>query len=70
VSLRPRADGRAIDAATPAPLFVARILSVPTGGSVVEYDVTRDGKRFLMNTLVEHANAPITLILNAAAAEK
>jgi hypothetical protein len=49
---------------------VARILSVPTGGSVVEYDVTRDGKRFLMNTLVEHANAPITLILNAAAAEK
>ena len=40
---------------------------MPTGGSVVEYDVSSDG-RFLMNTLVEHANAPITLILNAATA--
>ena len=33
-----------------------------------EYLVARDGKRFLMNTLVEQS-APITLILNAAAEE-
>jgi serine/threonine protein kinase len=66
VSLTPSPDGRTVDAATPVPLFVAKILSVPVGGGVVEYDVTWDGKRFLMNTLVEHANSPITLILNAA----
>jgi hypothetical protein len=36
----------------------------------MEYDVTRDGKRFLMNTLVEHANSPITLILNASSLGK
>lgn len=64
VSLTPGADSRTIDAAPPQPLFGARILGVPVGGAVVEYDVTSDGKRFLMNTLVEHANTPITLILN------
>jgi Tol biopolymer transport system component len=65
VSMTPRPDGQGIEAAPPLALFRTRVLGVPTGGSVVEYDVSSDG-RFLMNTLVEHANAPITLILNAA----
>ena len=67
VSLTPRPDGEGIEPGAPVALFQTRILGVPTGGSVVEYDVSSDG-RFLMNTLVEHANAPITLILNAATA--
>jgi serine/threonine protein kinase len=67
VRVTSRPDGGAIDAAPPVPLFAAKILGVPTGGSVVEYDVSRDGKRFLMNTLVEH-DTPITVILNASTA--
>jgi hypothetical protein len=34
------------------------------GGSVIEYDVSKDGRRFLMNTFVEQALAPIALVLN------
>jgi hypothetical protein len=45
------------------PLFVTRVSSTPPGGSRQEYVLSPDGKRFLMNTLVEQANAPITLIL-------
>jgi Tol biopolymer transport system component len=67
VSLRPRADGRPIDVSSPVPLFLTKVSGVTTGGSGIEYDVSRDGKRFLMNTLVEQSGMPITLILNAAA---
>jgi Tol biopolymer transport system component len=66
VSLKPRADGQGLDAGRPAVLFRSRILGVPTGGSVVEYDVSRDG-RFLMNTLVEQTT-PMTLVLKTSAA--
>ncbi|MDO8679732.1 MAG: hypothetical protein Q7R30_14475 [Acidobacteriota bacterium] len=34
------------------------------GGVSFEYDVSRDGQKFLVNTLVEQAPAPISLILN------
>jgi hypothetical protein len=67
VSLRPRADGRQIDVSSPVPLFLTKVSGVTTGGSGIEYDVSSDGKRFLMNTLVEQSGMPITLILNAAA---
>jgi dipeptidyl aminopeptidase/acylaminoacyl peptidase len=69
VSLRFRPDGQ-IDPASPVPLFTTRVSSTPTGGSVVEYDVSKDGKRFLMNTLVEQAGAPITLVLNPSWARR
>jgi hypothetical protein len=45
------------------PLFQTRLSATVTGGSVVEYDVTKAGT-FLMNTLVVEESAPITFILN------
>src|SRR5262249_30553790 len=54
----------------PMPLFATNI-----GGSVQtnnrqQYDVSADGQRFLMNTILEEAAAPITLILNWRAPAK
>jgi eukaryotic-like serine/threonine-protein kinase len=69
VALTTKADGQGLQPATPLALFAARIMGVPNGGSFVEYDASRDGKRFLLNTLVEHSS-PITLILNATAARQ
>ena len=63
VSLRLRSDGQ-VEPASPVPLFMTRVSSMPSGGSIIEYDVSRDGRRFLMNTFVEQAAAPVTLILN------
>ncbi len=70
VAVRPRGDGQQMEAASPVPLFLTKISGVTMGGSAIEYDVSRDGKRFLMNTLVEEPGAPIRLILNAAAASR
>jgi serine/threonine protein kinase len=63
VPLRLQAAGN-IEPASPMPLFQTRVNGTPTGGSGVEYAISNDGKRFLMNTLVEQTAAPITLILN------
>jgi Tol biopolymer transport system component len=63
VSLRLRSDGQ-VEPASPVPLFMTRVSSTPSGGSIIEYDVSKDGRRFLMNTFVEQAIAPIALILN------
>ncbi len=70
VALTTKADGTGIAAGTPVALFPTRVMAVTTGGSWIEYDVSSDGKRFLMNTLVEHSSTPITLILNASAAQQ
>jgi dipeptidyl aminopeptidase/acylaminoacyl peptidase len=70
VSLRPRADGQQIEAASPVALFLTKVSGVAVGGSGIDYDVSSDGKRFLMNTLVEQSGAPITLVLNASIAKK
>jgi Tol biopolymer transport system component len=48
----------------PRRLFGVPIISTVQGGTFVEYDVSADGKQFLINTFVEHAPAPISLILN------
>jgi Tol biopolymer transport system component len=69
VQLRFSPDGRTVAPAPPVPLFLARVSTTSVGGSRHEYLVARDGKRFLMNTLVAQVGAPITLILNAAAAK-
>jgi eukaryotic-like serine/threonine-protein kinase len=50
------ASGPAVDAGTPVALFPLR------PGAV--YAVTRDGQRFLTNTVTQEAAAPITVILN------
>jgi eukaryotic-like serine/threonine-protein kinase len=63
VALRYRPDGQ-VDPASPVALFATRVSSAPNGGSVVEYDVSRDGRRFLMNSFVEQTGAPMTIVLN------
>jgi Tol biopolymer transport system component len=62
VALRVR-DEATIEAASPVSLFQTRISGAVTGGSAMEYDVSKDG-RFLVNTVVEQAGEPLTLILN------
>jgi Tol biopolymer transport system component len=64
VAMRFRPDGHAIEPASPIPLFLTHISSTRTGGSRQEYIVSSDGQRFLMNTFVEQAGSPITLLLN------
>ena len=70
VPLRVATDRQAIEPGSPVPLFATRISSTRTGGSRQEYAVSADGKRFLMNTFVEQAGAPITLVLNPGSLKK
>jgi hypothetical protein len=49
------------------------ILNRRASGSIVipYYDVTRDGQKFLLNTIVEtEPNAPLTVMVNWAAGVK
>ena len=64
VQLRMAPDGSALQPASPKALFPSRLNTTAAGGSSTEYVVALDGKRFLLNTQVEYANAPITLVLN------
>ena len=57
--------GASFEAGTPAPLFEFR-----ASGNVITpyYDVTRDGQRFLLSTIVEtEPNAPLSVVVNWAA---
>jgi hypothetical protein len=46
-------------------MFMTHVGAVVQGGSSQAYVVSRDGQRFLMNTVAEVASSsPITLILN------
>jgi Tol biopolymer transport system component len=53
-----------VDAATPISLFPTRIGGALQGGDRQQYLVSADGQRFLMNTVVEEAIYPLTVILN------
>jgi Tol biopolymer transport system component len=65
VSLRLAADRQTVDAAAPVPLFATRVGGAVQGIARQQYAVSADGKRFLMNTLVEDAStAPISVIFN------
>ncbi|MBI4479494.1 MAG: serine/threonine-protein kinase [Acidobacteria bacterium] len=68
----PMAIGAAIEAGPPKALFdvhlVPRDSSAPN--AYYQYDVTRDGQRFLVNTPLENATVPITVVLNWTAALK
>ena len=56
--------GSAFEVGTVRPLFDVR-----SGGPRSVYDVSPDGQRFVVNTLVEEAAAvPITLVVNWATA--
>ena len=53
----------------PKPLFVAPISNGPGGIGATRYDVSPDGKRFLINSVVAEVNnggkaPPITVVLN------
>jgi hypothetical protein len=63
----PIAAGNAtIEPGTPVALFQTRIYGGGTDPNVgIQYDVTADG-RFLINTVLEDAGAPITLLQNWA----
>ena len=63
----------AVEAGTAVPLFEARMLNGPNtiAGFRAQYDVTRDGQRFLLNVPVEDAaSSLITIVLNWTAALK
>jgi len=63
VPIRLDPGGRLVDASAPVPLFGTRV-----GGAVQptaqQYIVSADGQRFLMNTVMEQAASPITIVLN------
>jgi hypothetical protein len=52
-----------VNVGTPTALFTASLAGVPQNGSARHYIVSRDGKRFLMDTLRE-VTLPITVVLN------
>jgi Tol biopolymer transport system component/DNA-binding winged helix-turn-helix (wHTH) protein len=56
-------DGKEIRPQTPVSLFATRVGGAVHSNDRQQYVVSSDGKRFLMNTLIE-ANSPITVILN------
>jgi eukaryotic-like serine/threonine-protein kinase len=53
-----------LSANAPVPLFVTNIGAAVQINNRHQYEVSHDGQRFLMNTIVEEAAAPITLLLN------
>ena len=57
-------NAQTIEAGMPVPLFATHV-----GGAISlpfrqQYEVSPDGQRFLMNTIIEEAASPITVILN------
>jgi len=66
------AAGSTIEAGTPKSLFDVHLLPTGTGApyAYYQYDVTRDGQRFLVNTPLSNATVPITVVLNWTAALK
>jgi serine/threonine protein kinase len=52
-----------VNVGTPAALFTTSLAGVPQSGSGRHYIVSRDGQRFLMDTLRE-VTVPITVVLN------
>jgi Tol biopolymer transport system component len=67
VPIRPTANGEGLVAGEPLPLFTTRVGDIVAlqSGYNLSYVISPDGRRFLMNTVVEEpAAAPITVILN------
>lgn len=61
MAVKVKGDGESFQSGTPEQLFEAPLLS-PSGR--YRYDVTADGKRFLMNTQLEKERATFTVVLN------
>jgi Tol biopolymer transport system component len=57
-------NGQAVEAGAPLPLFATRVARGVQGDFSQQYVVSPDGRRFLINTVLEEATSPITVILN------
>jgi Tol biopolymer transport system component len=65
VQMRFASNNTIVQAGSPVRMFMTHVGAVVQGGSSQAYVVSRDGQRFLMNTVAEVASSsPITLILN------
>jgi serine/threonine protein kinase/Tol biopolymer transport system component len=64
VPLRAHAGGADMTPGAATVLFRVPAASTIQGGLAFEYDVSADGQKFLVNTIVEQTAAPISLILN------
>jgi hypothetical protein len=66
VPIRLDSAAMVVDAGAPVALFQTRVGGI--GGAIrqgrQQYVVSADGQRFLMNTVVEQATAPLTVVLN------
>ena len=63
VPIRLDATGQSVEVGTPVSLFAPQFGGTPQGNFARHYMVSRDGQRFLMDTLKE-VNIPITVVLN------
>ena len=64
MAVRIRIDSTGVDVGTPVPLFATQVGdSTPQNNYARNYMVSRDGQRFLVNTLKE-VTLPITVLLN------
>jgi Tol biopolymer transport system component len=64
VPIRFASNGQTIEVGAPAPLFTTRIGGAVQSVNMQQYMVSTDGQRFLMNTVLEEALSPITVVLN------
>jgi len=64
VAIQPSADGAMFDVADPVALFATHVGGAVQTNSRQQYVVSGDGQRFLLNTVLEEALAPITVLLN------
>ena len=53
-----------LEPGAPVPLFESHIIATPQTGGVFQYDVTADGKRFLVVTNFAGATPPLTVVVN------
>src|SRR5262249_25695088 len=64
VSIAASGDGQTLDAGAPVPLFPTRLANgAGIAPGEAQYVVAPDG-RFLLNTVVDDASVPITVLLN------
>ena len=63
VSIQLDAQRNVVDVGTPVALFTTALAGIPQDDNGRQYMVSRDGQRFLMDTLRE-VTLPITVVLN------
>jgi serine/threonine protein kinase len=59
-----RSDAGTLDVGSPVPLFMTRVGGAVLGPRKQQYLVSRDGQRFLMNTVTTESSSPLRVILN------